>query len=46
MKNDEENFIDDFKYNYNNINPKIESDLLFFLSTNETLYQRLLIPFF
>ena len=42
LSNIEKNFSEDFIYNYNNLNPKINSDLFYFLSTNEKNYEKLL----
>jgi len=39
VKEGENNFLEDFIFNYNNINPKIDFDLFFFLPTSEYHYE-------
>ena len=37
------NFLSEFIFNYNNIEPKINHDLFFYLPTNEKIYEKFLI---
>ena len=42
VKEGQNNFLEDFIFNYNNINPKIDYDLFFFLPTSEYYYEQFL----